>query len=63
MSYSLLNISAPVGQTWMQLPQYTHADSGSGRSCSVDTRESKPRPAISITKLFCHCSPQASTHW
>jgi hypothetical protein len=27
-------ISAPVGQTAMQLPQYTHADSGSGTANS-----------------------------
>ena len=36
MSYSGFAINAPVGQTPMQLPQYTHADSGSGTFCSVE---------------------------
>jgi len=40
-----LNIRAPVGQTPMQLPQYTQADSGSGTAASVEIRASKPRPA------------------
>src|SRR5215218_4043383 len=60
MSNSVLNISAPVGQTPMQLPQYTHADSGSGTSHSVETRASKPRPAIA--NVFWASSPHASTH-
>src|SRR6059036_929299 len=34
MSCSLLNISAPVGHTPMQLPQYTQAESGSPTSDS-----------------------------
>lgn len=41
----------------MQLPQYTHAESGSGTSFSVETCASNPRPAIAMTKLCCHCSP------
>src|SRR5262245_31428462 len=45
MSCSDLNASAPVGHTPMQLPQYTHADCGSGTSCSVEMCASKPRPA------------------
>src|SRR5947207_7031561 len=44
-SYSLVGISAPVGQTAMQLPQYTQADSGSRTSNSVEMCASKPRPA------------------
>src|SRR5262247_489228 len=35
ISYSLRNISAPVGQTPIQLPQYTHAESVSGTANSV----------------------------
>src|ERR1700754_615802 len=61
-SCSEANISAPVGHTAMQLPQYTHADSGRGYAYSVEMRASKPRPATAIAKVFCHCSPQASTH-
>src|SRR4029078_4016971 len=38
MSYSLLNMSAPVGQTAMQLPQYTHAESRSGLANAVGVR-------------------------
>ena len=56
-------MSAPVGQTWMQLPQYTHAESGSSTSYSVEIRASNPRPATPIANVFCHCSPHASTHW
>jgi hypothetical protein len=37
-SYSVVAINAPVGHTAMQLPQYTHADSGSGTANSVDLR-------------------------
>ena len=61
-SCSEANISAPVGQTAMQLPQYTHAESGSGLAYSVEMRASKPRPATVMAKVFCHWSPQASTH-
>src|SRR4029079_2481076 len=45
MSCSRLNIRAPVGHTPMQLPQYTHAESGRGTSASVEIRASTPRPA------------------
>ena len=62
MSYSGLAISAPVGHTPMQLPQYTHADSGSGTACSVEIRASKPRPATAIANVFWASSPHASTH-
>ena len=55
-------MSAPVGQTSMQLPQYTQAESGSGTSYSVEMWASKPRPATAMANVFCHCSPQASTH-
>ena len=43
-SYSETGISAPVGQTPMQLPQYTQADSGSGLAYSVEMWASKPAP-------------------
>ena len=62
MSYSGLAIRAPVGHTPMQLPQYTHADCGSGTACSVEIRASNPRPATAIANVFCASSPQASTH-
>src|SRR5690606_33598985 len=62
MSNSDLNMSAPVGQTPMQLPQYTQADVGRGVSYSVATRASKPRPAIAIANVFWASSPHASTH-
>ena len=62
MSNSDLKDSAPVGQTSMQLPQYTQAESVSGASCSTAIRASKPRPETEIAKVFCHWSPQASTH-
>ena len=62
MSNSDLNMSAPVGQTPMQLPQYTHADSGSGTADSVEIRASNPRPATAIANVFWASSPQASTH-
>src|SRR5581483_7505868 len=45
MSYSRFDMSAPVGHTAMQLPQYTHADSGSVTSSSVEMCASKPRLA------------------
>jgi hypothetical protein len=62
MSYSGLAIRAPVGQTPMQLPQYTHALSGRGTFCSVEMRASKPRPATAMANVFWASSPQASTH-
>ena len=55
-------MSAPVGQTAMQLPQYTHAESGSGLANSVAMRASKPRPATAIANVFCQSVPQPSTH-
>src|SRR5579871_2860377 len=61
-SYSLLNMSAPVGHTAMQLPQYTQAESGSGFSNSVAMWASNPRPATAIANVFCQSLPQASTH-
>src|SRR4051794_21761712 len=61
-SCSEANISAPVGQTAMQLPQYTHAESGSGLANSVEMRASNPRPATVIANVFCHWEPHASTH-
>ncbi|GGW24637.1 hypothetical protein GCM10010381_04810 [Streptomyces xantholiticus] len=54
--------SAPVGYTSMQFPQYTHAESVRGASCSVEIRESKPRPATAMAKVFCRWSLRASTH-
>src|SRR5436190_16097079 len=61
-SYSRLAIRAPVGHTAMQLPQYTHADSGSGTANSVEMRASNPRPATAIANVFWAWSPHASTH-
>jgi hypothetical protein len=46
-------MSAPVGQTAMQLPQYTQAESGSGTANSVEIRASNPRPATGRAKVFC----------
>src|SRR5262245_4876342 len=54
MSYSVLNDSAPVGHTSTQLPQKTHAESGSSAANSVEIWASNPRPAIWIAKVFCH---------
>ena len=62
MSNSDVNIRAPVGHTPMQLPQYTHAESGRPTFHSVEIRASKPRPATAIAKVFCASTPQASTH-
>ena len=62
MSCSLLNISAPVGHTPMQLPQYTHALSSSGTAYSVEIRASNPRPATAIANVYCASVPHASTH-
>src|SRR5690242_7870051 len=62
MSYSVFAISAPVGQTPMQFPQYTHADSVSGISNSVAMCEWNPRPATPIANVFCASTPHASTH-
>ena len=47
-SNSRVNTSAPVGQALTQLPQNTHALSGSGVASSVEMRASKPRPATAI---------------
>ena len=45
-------MSAPVGQTAIQFPQYTHAEPGSGIENSVEIRASNPRPATAIAKVF-----------
>jgi hypothetical protein len=52
ISYSLENMSAPVGHTPMQLPQYTQADSGNGTAYSVEMRASKPLPATAMANVF-----------
>ena len=52
MSNSSFAINAPVGHTAMQLPQYTHAESGNGTASSVEMRASNPRPAIAMAKVF-----------
>ena len=52
MSNSRLAISAPVGHTAMQLPQYTHAESGRETASSVEIRASNPRPATAIANVF-----------
>jgi hypothetical protein len=62
ISCSLVNISAPVGHTPMQFPQYTHAESGNPTSNSVEILASNPRPATEIANVFCASTPQASTH-
>src|SRR6267378_6700315 len=62
LSYSAFDISAPVGHTAMQLPQYTHAESGSVTSSSVEMWAPKPRPATAIANVFWWSSPQAETH-
>src|SRR5690348_18338179 len=62
MSYSLLAINAPVGQTPMQFPQYTQADSVSGISNSVAMCAWNPRPATPMANVFCASTPHASTH-
>ena len=46
----------------MQLPQYTHADSGSGTANSVEMCASNPRPATAIANVFWWSGPHASTH-
>src|SRR5262245_7268373 len=51
MSCSVLNISAPVGHTAMQLPQYTQAESGSATSYSVLMWAANPRPATAMAKV------------
>ena len=51
-SCSLLNMSAPVGQTPMQFPQYTHAESARPTSNSVEIRASNPRPATAMANVF-----------
>ena len=55
-------MSAPVGHTAMQLPQYTHADSGSVTSSSVEMWAPNPRPATAIANVFWWSSPHAETH-
>src|SRR5262245_66344387 len=45
LSNSVFAISAPVGHTAMQLPQYTHADSGSANANSVEMWASMPGAA------------------
>src|SRR3954453_13521604 len=60
-SYSCVGINAPVGQTAMQFPQYTHADSGNGKGGSVGMFESKPRPATALAKVVWYCSEDAWT--
>src|SRR5918995_1918186 len=62
MSCSDLNIRAPVGQTPMQFPQYTQADSSNGTANSVEILASKPRPATAIANVFWASTPHASTH-
>src|SRR5262245_22179641 len=62
ISYSDLNISAPVGHTPIQLPQYTQAESVSGTSYSVEICAPKPRPATAMANVPCASAPQASTH-
>src|SRR5713226_9391404 len=62
ISYSDRNMRAPVGQTPMQLPQYTQADEGSGTFSSVEMRASNPRPATAIANVFWASTPHASTH-
>src|SRR4051812_6941937 len=52
LSNSVFAMSAPVGQTAMQLPQYTQADSGSGTANSVEMCASNPRPATAIANVF-----------
>ena len=61
-SCSTTDFSAPVGHTPMQLPQYTHAESGSGTANSVEIVASNPRPATAMAKVFCASVPHASTH-
>src|SRR6476660_4753381 len=61
-SCSDVNISAPVGQTPMQLPQYTQADASSGTAYSVEIRASKPRPVTAIANVCWASVPHASTH-
>src|SRR5512140_1924158 len=62
ISCSERNMSAPVGQTPMQLPQYTQAEAGSGVAYSVEMWASNPRPATEIANVFCASTPHASTH-
>jgi hypothetical protein len=59
MSNSVLKISAPVGQTPMQFPQYMHAESGNVTSNSVEIRASNPRPATAIANVFWASTPHA----
>ena len=61
-SCSRTDFSAPVGHTPMQLPQYTHAESGSSTFYSVAMRASNPRPAAEIANVNCASVPHALTH-
>ncbi len=51
-----------MGQTPMQLPQYTQAESGSSALNSVAIRVSKPRPAAEIANVNWASVPHALTH-
>src|SRR6266699_3378357 len=62
ISYSILPMSAPVGHTPMQFPQYTHAELVSGISNSVAMCAWNPRPATLMANVFCASTPHASTH-
>src|SRR3954471_13110254 len=52
MSNSDLKDRGPGGHTSTQLPQYTHAETVSGASCSTAIRASKPRPTTEMAKVF-----------
>jgi hypothetical protein len=43
--------ASALGQTPIQLPQYTQAESVSGTANSVEIRASKPRPATAMAKV------------
>src|SRR3954468_10474938 len=59
LSYSILSISAPVGQTAMQFPQETQAERGSGTPSSVEIPAENPLPATEIANVFWWSVPQA----
>ena len=48
MSYSVVTMRAPVGQTATQLPQKTHAESGRATPNSVEISAPKPRSVTEI---------------
>src|SRR5256884_240184 len=56
ISYSILPMSAPVGHTPMQFPQYTHAELVSGISNSVAMSSEKQRPELPIPLQFVACT-------